>query len=1117
MSFLCWNIAGWRGKKSDPDFLKFVNLFQVILLQETWEEEVIDINGYDTILLPASPSLKGGRPRGGLVIAISLKLQAKLTLVKSFSPYAITGLISGGKFELLVTNVYFPPGGQVGDLHSKWETLEEHLAFCYTKFPNTSAVMGGDFNARTAANWEALGKAKWWVIPDHQNLDLSPHIQRKSKDNRVNEAGTLLYQLILRLNLIILNGNCPPDIPGEFTHLSTLTNSVLDYFIVSRDLFPNFSYFKIENVQMSDHLPLSAKLSLDWQSIKSRHPIYMGINNAEQVRGIKWSVTQAQKYMEFFQQEIIQTHAVLDLDLYGHEQIINSFSLLTEDLMSFFTVPAIQVNRALFKTGAPWFNLKCKQARRHLCAIYNEYKSSGALVLPRNYQQAKIAYKQAQRMAKQEWQQNRWQALIIASSSRNSRQFWQLINRRSRRYPLTIIPAPVWESFLRKYFASPDPNTNVLDDVFDHLPIWPPTDPDEILNLISKLKIGKAPGPDLVPAEAIKLHSDWWAKILAVTFDAINATGRVPKIWKDAIIIPIYKKGSPDDPENYRNISLLSIVGKIYARFLLNRLTQWAEEKKLIGPEQAGFRPNQSTTDHVLVLHHLAQKYSSSNRGQLCAAFIDLKAAFDSIPRRLLWEKLARWGIDRRLLWLIIQLHEGSAARVRITPAGDLTNSVPINRGVRQGCILAPFLFNLFISDMRIPLAESQEIIHAPRLANYRCPLLLYADDAVILSFSRIGLRRALKLFVSYCKTNSLTINQSKSKVLIFSKSRKSYKWQLDGKPIEQVYKFQYLGVFLQYNLGWKAHIAYVLNKAKALSFALLRFFFSDGALHVPSALKVFKAKVIATLAYAVPLWGTAVNLMPLEVIQNQFLRRLLKLPQCVSNAAIRLELKTTSLENTLWRRSLCYWLSLRHRLPNLYLIQCLWRDNFPVLGAKEIHSKVVTYGLSPSELLELDLATAKKTLTQKLEEIDLQQNTILGSGTCSPLNLGIVPSQQIPSYLTSLSVAVHRYAFIKARFNAFPSNVLNNRFSNGQISAVCVCDNRSIESLQHILFCCPLHSVSRIRFLSPLLLEISGDSLETQLIYLLQDSDPSRSLSVARFLITVLAYKRKNGLLYDY
>uniref|UniRef100_A0A670IDE3 Reverse transcriptase domain-containing protein n=1 Tax=Podarcis muralis TaxID=64176 RepID=A0A670IDE3_PODMU len=620
---------------------------------------------------------------------------------------------------------------------------------------------------------------------------------------------------------------------------------------------------------------------------------------------------------------------------------------------------------------------------------------------PKEYYQAKSAYKYAQKKAKQEWQLNRWHALIAASNTRNSRKFWLLVNRKSKRYPLTVIPAPVWESYLRNYFALPDLNINTIDGFYEQLPLWPPTDPEEIHGLISNLKVGKAPGPDLVPAEAIKLHADWWAKILAITFDAVNNSGKVPRIWKDAIIIPIHKKGSTDDPGNYRNISLLSIIGKIYARFLLTKLTKWAEENNLIGPEQAGFRPNQSAVDHVLVLYHLARKYSAPNRGQLCAAFIDLKAAFDSIPRGLLWGKLARWGIDKRLLWLITKLHDGSAARVRITPAGDLSNPVTINRGVRQGCILAPTLFNLFISDMRAPLIDSQETIHAPRLAQYRCPLLLYADDAVILSFSRVGLRRALKIFDAYCKSNFLTINHAKSKVLIFTKSRKTYNWRIDGKAIEQVFKFQYLGVLLQHNMGWKVHLAYVLNRAKALSFALLRFFFSDGAFHIPSVLKVFKAKVIATIAYAIPIWGSFVNLTQLEVIQNQLLRRLLKLPRCVGNTAIRLELNVTSLGTTLWKCILCYWLALWHKLPNLHLIQCLWRDDFPSPWAKIIHGKLVSLGLSPSELLKLDLISAKRIITHKLEEMDLQFNIATGGGTCSPINLGLTPPMKPPSYLT--------------------------------------------------------------------------------------------------------------------
>ncbi|CAI5799462.1 Retrovirus-related Pol polyprotein from transposon TNT 1-94 [Podarcis lilfordi] len=88
----------------------------------------------------------------------------------------------------------------------------------------------------------------------------------------------------------------------------------------------------------------------------------------------------------------------------------------------------------------------------------------------------------------------------------------------------------------------PHLNINTIDGVYEQLPLWPPTDPEEIHRLISNLKIGKAPGPDLVPAEAIKLHADWWAKILAATFDAVNNSGKVPRIWKDAIIVPIHKK-----------------------------------------------------------------------------------------------------------------------------------------------------------------------------------------------------------------------------------------------------------------------------------------------------------------------------------------------------------------------------------------------------------------------------------------------------------------------------------------------------------------------------------------------------------------------------------------------
>ncbi|CAI5780389.1 Hypothetical predicted protein [Podarcis lilfordi] len=442
--------------------------------------------------------------------------------------------------------------------------------------------------------------------------------------------------------------------------------------------------------------------------------------------------------------------------------------------------------------------------------------------------------------------------------------------------------------------------------------------------------------------------------------------------------------------------------------FLLARLMKWSAEADLIGHEQAGFRLNRSTTDQAIILYHLARKYSTPRRGQLCAAFIDLKAAFDSIPRQLLWDKLACWGIDRRLLWLISQLHAGSVARVRISPAGDLTNPVPVNKGVRQGCILAPLLFNLFISDMRNPLIDSQKFIHTPRIADYRCPLLLYADDA--------GGKRTLNIF----KTRQKPYHTPSSV-----------------------------------------------------------FFYSEGALLIPAALKVYSIKVMATMAYAAPLWAAFANLSPLESLQSQFLRRLLKLPTCVSNAAIRLEMKIPQ-----WRK---------------------------------IHAKLLSYEISPTELLKLDLNAAKRCINQRLDDVELYQNFLAGGGACSPLNLGITPIYRAPSYLTSLIAASHRYAFIRARFNVFPTNVLRHRFTKGQVPSMCACEMKTSESLHHVMFICPMYSSARASILNSIIQPMADKPVDLQLAWVLQDADPYITLQVAKFLTAVLSYKRRNGMLADY
>ncbi|KAJ7341582.1 hypothetical protein JRQ81_005859 [Phrynocephalus forsythii] len=147
-------------------------------------------------------------------------------------------------------------------------------------------------------------------------------------------------------------------------------------------------------------------------------------------------------------------------------------------------------------------------------------------------------------------------------------------------------------------------------------------------------------------------------------------------------------------------------------------------------------------------------------------------------------------------------------------------------------------------------------------------------------------------------------------------------------------------------------------------------------------ALKVYKAKVVSTFSYAAPFWAAMSNLTPLETLQNQFLHRLLKLPPSVSNASIRLELQIPSLVTTIWKRVFNYWLAAWHRLPDHYLFQCLWRDEYTNPWSSKIHAKLLSIGISPSESLKIDLATAKRLIGQRMNDIELQINHSLGGGT---------------------------------------------------------------------------------------------------------------------------------------
>ena len=169
----------------------------------------------------------------------------------------------------------------------------------------------------------------------------------------------------------------------------------------------------------------------------------------------------------------------------------------------------------------------------------------------------------------------------------------------------------------------------------------------------------------------------------------------VPDVWLEALIFPIPKSSSSDPrvPLNYRGISLLSVISKLYTSSLNTRLSTFAEENDLIVDEQNGFRPDRSCLDHIFVLHNTLEIRKKLNCQTFCA-FVDFKKAFDFVDRDFLLYKLHELGIDGNFYYAIKSLYQDSKSSIQLN--NRCTDSFDIKSGVRQGDPLSPTLFSLF-------------------------------------------------------------------------------------------------------------------------------------------------------------------------------------------------------------------------------------------------------------------------------------------------------------------------------------------------------------------------------------------------------------------------------------
>ena len=364
----------------------------------------------------------------------------------------------------------------------------------------------------------------------------------------------------------------------------------------------------------------------------------------------------------------------------------------------------------------------------------------------------------------------------------------------------------------------------------------------EIETVIKTLKANKAPGSDGIYNEHIKHGGEKLTQLIHVLFCKIMNEGKTPSAWNKSDIILIYKKGDRHKVENYRPISLTPVLGKIFSKILANRLNSYLEHQQ--PREQAGFRRNWSTIDHLFVINQLIEK-GEEYGVSFHMAFIDFAKAFDSLNYKFLIESLINQGIPKLYIKVIINLYTDLEARIITDTTG---NYFKIRKGVKQGDPMSSMLFNVALEEVfkSLDLENKGLKINGEFLNNLR-----FADDVVMITNELEQLKQMVLELNEASKIAGLNINLSKTK--IFSKSKMHEPIVIENIPLEGKDEVIYLGQLI----AWDKRNEKEINRRIILAwkkFWSLKFIFK-GPFSNKQKSEIFNSSVIPSLIYGSQTW----------------------------------------------------------------------------------------------------------------------------------------------------------------------------------------------------------------------------------------------------------------------
>ena len=326
-------------------------------------------------------------------------------------------------------------------------------------------------------------------------------------------------------------------------------------------------------------------------------------------------------------------------------------------------------------------------------------------------------------------------------------------------------------------------------------------------------------------------------------FNMCFLQGKFPKILKSGHVIPIYKSGDAQLPENHRPICQTSPFAKLLERCIYNRMYKFLNKYSLIDSRQFGFQKGLSTENAAsLVFNEFCRQLDKKNT--TCAIFLDFRKAFDSVNHKILLKKLYRYGFRDTTFKLLTSFLSDRTQTVDVQ--GYTSAPLSVSCGVPQGSVLGPLYFLLSVNDF--PLASN---FKTSLFADDACLMLSHSSPTIL----EDNLNRELPKISKWIKSNMLSLNYKKTVFMTISnkKIKPDLKVTIDNHDIQEVTSVKYLGVTFDNKLNWQAHIDKTNNKISKACYAIVKL---SKIVNLKTLKLVYYALAYSVMMYCLTIWG---------------------------------------------------------------------------------------------------------------------------------------------------------------------------------------------------------------------------------------------------------------------